>query len=348
MFKKKKDKMFVFKNKLKSTFKNQKQYKIFESKQLQGILLIVIFSFLMIVSIVQVRGFSTINSYTVGMLFGYYSYFIYVGFIVLGLCYLFQINVLIEKYIASKFNKKVYFSWLPYLFFALGIALITESIIQIVNNKTVFPGGTAFKNFFVDWWNDFTHNSGQIANSNPALPGIMNSGMVTALFMSLIVSWSGYVISIIIGLVFVVHFFYYIFYGSLIQRIRVKVFGDPNKKDKISKQEFEEYKTKIMDLSFEDSFGIIDKPNDDLVSNVKAKTTTISIENSDNMFPIDNSIDHDFEKEQTDFINLKTNQINIEKNKTKEFKLEDLESKNNISADDTFKFELDIFDSETN
>ena len=349
MFKNKNKNESMFAKKIKTSINNQKQYKIFESKQFLGIILIVIFAFLFVVSIVQVRGFSTINSYTIGMLFGYYSYFIYVGFITLGLCYLFQIDLKIEKFIAVKFNRKFHFSWLPYLFFAMGIALIVESIIKIIETKTAFPGTNVFKHFFNDWWNDFTNKKGTIPNSTSLLPDVMNAGIIVSLFMSLLVSWSGYVVSIIIGLLFVAHFVYYIVYGSIIKQIRTKIFGNPNKKDTVMKKEFEEYKTKIMDLSFEDTSGIIEKPNLEIISDVEAKTNSINISNSENIFPVTNPFEEEKIKDEDEFLIEKTNQINLEKNITTEFKLDELDKTNKIIPDiETFDFELDIFKTNTN
>ena len=326
--------------KIKASIRNQKQYKIFESKQFIGLILLVVFSFLFVVSIVQVRGLSTINSYTIGMLFGYYSYFIYIGFIVLGLCFLFQIDVKIDKFLSAKFKRKFHFSWVPYLFFSLGVALFVESIMKAIHGHTIFPGGGAFKQFFSDWWKNFTNDYGKEPGSTSLLPGIMNSGIVVALFMSLLVSWSGYIVSIIIGLLFIAHFIYYIFYGSLIKRIRIKMFGDPNKKDVIKKEEFKEYETKIMDLSFEDNSGMIEKPNMEILSNVNAKTTTISID-PDNIYPVENPLDN-IEKNEMDFVEEKTNQINLEKNLTQEFKIE-IPDEDEHKDIETFDFELDIF-----
>lgn len=337
----------IFMNKMKTSIKNQKQYKIFQSKQFLGLILLIVASFLFVVSIVQVKGFSTINSYTIGMLFGYYSYFVYAACIFIGLSWLFQIDVKIEKFIAKKWNKKFHFSLLTYLFFTLGVALIIESIIKICDTKTVFPGGGAFKDFFNDWWYSFTNDNNTIANSSTALPNIYNSGLLVSLFMSLLVSWSGYIVSIIIGLLFITYFVFYILYGSIIKILRTKIIGDPNKKNEIKKDEFEQYNTRIMNLSFEDSSPIVDKPDLELLSNVEAKTTSISFDNTQEAFPIENPLDS-IKEEQEEFIESKTNSINLEKNNTTEFDLDtSIDKKTKEIADVSFDFELDIFDTRT-
>lgn len=338
----------IAKKKIKASFNNFKQYKIIESKQFIGLMLIIVFSFLFVVSIVQVRVFSTINSYTVGMLFGYYSYFIYIGFIVLGLCMVFQIDIRIEKFIAKKFNKKFYFTWLPYLFFSLGIALIIESILKSTKSQTLFPGSGAFYDFFNDWWQSFTNDFGKIPGSTSWLPNVWNSGVVISLFMSMLVSWSGYIVSIIMGAIFISYFVFYTFYGSIIKRFRMKIFKNSNKKDEINREEFEDYKTKIMDLSFEDNNGMIDKPKLEIVKDIDAKTKNISIENSDDIFPIEKIKQNN--EEEINFVEEKTSQINLEKNLTTEFKV-DLESYNNSKSKpdiETFDFELDVFNTKTN
>ncbi|MBD5423362.1 MAG: hypothetical protein HDR43_02610 [Mycoplasma sp.] len=344
--KKLKDKSKNAKNKMKISWKNRKQYKIFESKQFLGIILIAVFVYLFVVSIVDVRGFSTINSYTFGMLFGYYSYFFYIGFIILGLSMLFQINVRFEKFIATRFERKLYFSWISYLLLSIGVALVVESIIQWVEVGSPFPDKFAFDSFLGRWWDNFSNKNG--AYGVPLLPGIKNSGMIISLFMSLIVSWSGCIVAIIVGLLLIAYFVFYMFYGSIFKKIRQKMLGNSNKKEAMNKKEFEEYKTKIMDLSFEDKSGMVEKPDLDLVSNIEAKTTTIAIDNPDIIFPIDNPFSSFEDEKSHEFVEDKTLQLNLEKNITKEFKINSIENKIKKTPDiETFDFELDIFKTST-
>ncbi len=344
-----KNKMNLLKNKMRTSFKNRKQYQIFQSKQFLGIVLVALMVFLMVLSFVQIPGFSTINSYTFGMLFGYYSYFFYIGFIIYGLSQILQINIRFEKFIATKFNRKLHFSWLLYLLFAIGIALIVESIRQWVIDRSIFPAEKAFSNFFGSWWEEFSNNRGTKLDSNPALPGIQNHGIVVALFMALVTSWTGYIVSIIFGLILISYFIYYLFYGSIIQKIKYQILGKTNKKEIITKEEFEDYKTKIMDLSFEDNSSIVNNPNNEITAHISPKTSTISITNSDLMFPIDNPLDKNAESSKQDFIESKTLQLNLEKNNTKEFKLDVVDNQLQSNAEDskTFDFELDIFKTST-
>ena len=314
-----KNKANLLKNKVKTSFKNRKQYQIFQSKQFLGIVLVALMVFLMVLSFVQIPGFSTINSYTFGMLFGYYSYFFYVGFIIYGLSQILQINIRFEKFIATKFNRKLYFSWLLYLLFAIGIALVVESIRQWVVDKRIFPADKAFSNFFGNWWDNFSNENGKIPNSNPALPGIQNQGIVISLFMALVTSWTGYIVSIIIGLLLIAYFVYYVFYGSIIKKIRYQILGKTNKREIVTKEEFEDYKTKIMDLSFEDTSSIVNKPNNEITAHISPKTSTISITNSDLMFPVDNPFNESNETNKQNFIESKTSELNLEKNNTNSY-----------------------------
>lgn len=341
-----------FWKKLKISINNQKQYKIFKSKEFIGLLILILFSFLLVVSFIQVPGFSTIPGYTIGLLFGYCSYFIYVGFIILGLSMLFQIDIRIDKLIAKKFSKKFHFSWITYLFFSIGIALIVESSIQVKNNTTVFPGPGAFKNFFNDWWKSFTqYNSETKQYGNPTLPYTWNSGIIVCLFMSLLVSWSSYIVSIIIGVLFICYFVFYTYKGSIIKLIKTKMFGDLNKKEIVDKKEFEDYKTKILDLSFEDSN--LSHNNNFSINNqndlADLKTTTISFDNTKSIFSnedivVNNNID--FDKQM---LEEKTTQLNLKNNLTSEFNLDSFENKYKDAPEiEGFDFELDIFHTSPN
>lgn len=328
----------LFVNKFRIFVNNQKQYKIWKSKYFIGLILLIVFSYLFIVSIIQIPGFSTINSYTMAMLFGYYSYFFYIAFIFYGLCLLFQIDIKIDKFIAKKFNKKLHFSWFSFLFLVIGIALIYESINNAVKFKTIFPGIGAFKFSFTEWWKSFTNNFNEYGT--PALPNINNSGIIVTFCMSLIVSWSGYVVSIIIGLLFIGYFLMYVFHGSIINKIRNKNL-EGNKKD-VKRMDFQEYKTKVLDLSFEDNEPLM---NEIEGNEIKPKTTTITI-SSNELFSDEKPFDED---EKVDFIKEKTMELNKKHNKTVEFDLEHTIKKQIINErTETFDFELDIFDTGTN
>lgn len=349
---KKKTKDSFFWKKIKISINNQKQYEIFKSKEFIGLLILILSSFLLVVSFIQVPGFNTIPGYTFGLLFGYCSYFIYLGFIILGLSMLFQIDIRIDKLIAKKFSKKFHFSWITYLFFSIGIALIVESSIQIARNTTVFPGSGAFKNFFSDWWKSFTqYNSTSNTYGNPALPNTWNSGIIVCLFMSLLVSWSSYIVSIIIGVLFISYFVFYTYKGSIIKLIKTKMFGNLNRKEIVNKKEFEDYKTKILDLSFEDSNSSSD--NNFLVNNqnnsLEIKTTTISFDNTKSIFSNEDIVINDNDELEKQMLEEKTTQLNLKNNLTSEFNFDSIENKYKEAPEiEGFDFELDIFQTAPN
>lgn len=339
-----------FSKKIKVMIENQKQYKIFGSKQFLGILLVFIFTFLMIVSMIQIRGLSTISSYTIWMLFGQYSYFIYIGFIILGLCFLFQIDIKLDKYLSTKFNRKFYFSWYAYLVFCIGIALIIDSITMLVETKDPFPGWGAFQEHFTKWWASFSNNNGQNPGSTSWLPGTDNSGIVISFFMSIIVCWSGYFVSTIIGVVLVCYFILYIFYGPIIKVIRIKIFGDPTKKENVKREDIKDHKTKLVDLSFEDNGGF----TNEFLNNKKSKSIStnsieLNLKESNNDFPITNPYEEiDFDKNNNSVeLQERTRQINLKNNNTREFSFENNSVKkewDDLNKSKTFDFELDIFD----
>lgn len=326
-------------NKIKTSIHNRKQYQIFKSKQLIGLLIVIISTFFLAVSMVQVTGFTTLYAYTFGFLFGYYSYFILFALIYVGLSILFNIDIHIEKFIVKKYNRTLNFSWLVYLFFVIGIAMIVESSILISEENKLFLGDQMFDISLHDWWNDFT-NSGNV--NNAALPSTWNSGLLPSIFLSLIGSWSGLAFTIICGILFVFHFVFYIYFGSIIAIIR----NSHTQKHKLKGQELVDHDTKILDLEFENDNNIIESKTDEDLVDFK-KTVTISIDNVDNFFDVENP-EIISENTQTDFLQMKTQEFNQQNNLIQDFNIEE-----NLGVDqrllnpETFEFELDIFDTIT-
>lgn len=329
-------KTIELKSKLQSFYSNQKKYKIFKSKQLLGLILTILSAYFFVVSIVQVSGFTTIYSYTFGFLFGYYSYFIFVALIYFGLTLIFNIDIWIEKFLAKRYNRIFNFSWFIYLLFVIGIALVIESSIQIHKNKNAFPGVDVFELSITNWWEIFT------SSSNASLPNVQNAGFIVNLCVSLIAFWAGFPVSIIIGVICILYFGYYLYYGSLITTIK----NSKIDKNKMKKAEVMEHKTRILDLSFEND-NILDNKEDlkQLGDEELQKTVTIDIDNVNNIFDV-----NEINKEQIneEFIKDKTTEINIKNDIAQKFNIDDKlnEEKKHIS-NETFEFELDIFDTIT-
>lgn len=324
-----------FKNKIRTFYSNQKKYKIWQSKQFIGLLFVFFTLYFFIVSIVQVVGFTTIYSYTFGLLFGYYSYFIFAAMIYIGLTLMFNIDIRVEKYLAKKYNKILNFSWISYIFFVIGVALIIESSILTVKGKNAFPGTDIFKLSIINWWDDFT------SSSNASLPNVWNSGIIVILCISFISSWAGFPVSIIIGIIMIAYFLFYCYYGSVIKIIR----SSKSNKIKLKKDEIEEHKTKVLDLSFENNNQI--EGNMDFVEDKDEfkKTVTIDIDDVNNIYSVNNI---NQEQNNEEFINNKTQEINIKNNQIQEFDIEEkLTNDRMLSNVNTFDFELNIFDTIT-
>lgn len=326
--------------KIKLTINNQKQYKVFKSNQLLGLIFILFFSFLAVISTVNITGFTTIFDYSFGFLFGYYSYFVFAGFIYYGLSLMFNLNIKIEKFLIKKYNRVFHFSWAVYSVFIIGISLVLESIIIIVKKNVFFPGINAFDITLSSWWTDF------INTGNAALPGVYNSGVVIALLIPLIVSWTGYPVSIILGLFCILYFVFYFYFGSIIN-----IFTNSNyKKTKLKGEELEKHETKILDLSFENENSIksdiinINLNKEEIQNN---QTALVSIADIEYAFPIEDPFKED--NKNNEFIENKTKEFNIKNNLIdKDFSIDDfVEKDRNLLDSKTFDFELDIFNTTT-
>ena len=325
------------KSKIKTSINNQRQYRIFKSKQLIGLLIIIFASFFLVVSMVQVTGFTTLYSYTFGFLFGYYSYFILFSLVYVGLSLLFNIDIYIEKFIAKKYNRTLNFSWIAYLFCVIGISLVVESSILIHQEQKLFLNFEIFDITIHDWWSNFSNPE----FTNPALPSVWNAGVLPSIFLSVIGSWSGLIFTIIIGFIFIFYFIFYVFYGSIITIIK----NSQVEKHRLKGQELVEHDTKILNLDFENENTLDSKTDEDLAD--FKKTVTISINNVDNFFDVENQ-ELISENTQTDFLQMRTQEFNQKNNLIEDFDIdESLNVDQRLFEPETFEFELDIFDTIT-
>lgn len=326
--------------KAKTALNNQRQYKIFKSKQLYGLLLVLLSSYFFIVSIVQVPGFTTIYSYTFGLLFGYYSYFIFAGFIYFGLSLLIDMDKKIEKFLVKKYNRAFHFSWIVYFFFVIGVALIIESSF-FIHRRGPFPGGNVFFQTIKDWWDGGSIGFTSGNQATAVLPCTINSGFIPTIFISLIASWAGFPVTLVIGIIFFFYFWFYIYFGSLLKVIQ----NTKHDKSKLKKREIEEHKTKVLDLSFENE-NVLEKPSNLDNGQKFQKTVTLSIDNVNNS--IFNIEDTNEENKNHEFIEEKTKEFNFDNNLLQDFNIEkDLEKDKKLSNPETFEFELNIFDTIT-
>lgn len=306
-------------SKIKEKIQNEKEYKIFQSKKFIGMLVLVLFTFLFVVSLVDIPIFTTIHAYTFGFLFGYYSYFIYVALIFQGLVLVFNLDFLITKFFVKKLNRTFYFNWMSYCILVFGIALIIESSIFFMSNGKIFNGIASFEYYYDIWWNSFR------SSNNPALPNTLNGGVVFIFFIALFSSIAGNIMTILVGSCLVLFCIYYFLCGSPFNLTKKE-----NKNHKIEKKEKKEYETKILDLSYETTL------ND----------STLEIIN-----PQINDIE-DVHSTQEEFFRSKTEEITKKQNKTKTLNSINIDVANNNQEEkedeqDTFEFELDVFNTNT-
>ncbi len=231
--------------KIDKTRKFQKNnYHIWTNGRLLSLILIGLSLLFLILSIIELPILSAVPGYTVGFLFGYYSYIFYFFIIYYSTCKLFNINIYLIKKI-SKF-KVLNYSWLNVFILTFGIMLIIETSIYINNNNEAFPGVDAWTDNFTSWWKNFT------SFNDPTKPNINNTGVIVSLILSILYSLGGTIIAIIFSLSLIFYFIFYLLYSSPIKKI-----GNKRAAKKRAADLNQEYETKIVDLSFEDENKII-------------------------------------------------------------------------------------------
>lgn len=316
-------------NKIKTKIKNEKEYKIFQNKKIIGIILSVLFVFLFVVSLVDIPIFTTIHAYTFGFLFGYYCYFVYIAMIFQGLILSFDLDVLITRFFVKKINKTLFFNWITYCIFVFGIALIIESSIAFSNNEKVFNGINSFESYYRNWWESFR------SSEDPVLPNTLNGGVVLIFFVALFSSIAGNIMTIIIGILLLLFFIYYMLFGSPFKMIKKN-----NKQHKLRKMEEQEYETKILDLSYESK--TIDNKNKEEISETE-------IIEPNQIFETNDINDNHYLQEE--FIRKKTEEISKHQSNQKiidNIEIEEVDNNNfEEHEQDTFEFELDIFNTTT-
>ena len=253
--------------KIDKTRKFQKNnYNIWTNGRLLSLILIGSSLLFLILSIIELPILSAIPGYTVGFLFGYYSYIFYFFIIYYSICKLFNINIYLIKKI-SKF-KVLNYSWLNVFILTFGIMLIIETSMYINNNKNAaFPGVDAWTDNFTSWWKNFT------SFNDATKPNIHNTGVVISLILSILYSLGGTIVAIIFSLLLILYFIFYLLYSSPIKKI-----GNKRAAKKRAADLNQEYETKIVDLSFEDENKIIVSEFGDKIVGVATQQIEIPIE----------------------------------------------------------------------
>lgn len=98
------------KEKTESYIKSQSKYGFLQNKIFLGLILLFTISLLIIISIVNIIGFTTFHAYTFSLLFGYYCYPIYAAGIFYSFVLIFNLDAKIRKFISKNFENTFNFS----------------------------------------------------------------------------------------------------------------------------------------------------------------------------------------------------------------------------------------------
>ncbi|MGL4343470.1 MAG: hypothetical protein ACRCRZ_02815 [Metamycoplasmataceae bacterium] len=273
--------------------KKKLNYNIYNRKKVLGTIFLILFSFLFILCFVQLPYLTTIHSYTIGYLFGNYSYFIYLVFIFKSLDLIFNINIHIQKYLKKYFKKiNFHFTTINFIILILGIAFISEGIYNWVNISQQQVGIEIWEINFNNWWNNF------ISSKNVLLPNFKNQGVMIIFLVTLFSFWSGFLVVILVGVALVSYSIFSFLNGSLIEKIKQLIKGKENKK-----REKQEHLEKIVDLGFEDKNPILNEKE----TKKMVKEKEIEKFDKTEIFPFDDP----FSKNEIENYEIKTKSINV-------------------------------------
>ena len=175
------------KKEIQNTEIKKPEYKLSQDKKMLGIFLLVITSAMQIFAFLKVPVFTTLHSYTIGMLLGSYNPFFYAFLIYVSLTMILSDKVTLPAWI--KFSK------LSYLFLAIAITFIGSSSgyfqSKLFNGWTTI-GGDPWK-LFPKWFDMFTkaQSAWYPENINGGLIGVFLfsfSAMITSGIGALIVA----------------------------------------------------------------------------------------------------------------------------------------------------------------
>ena len=217
---------------------NTESYNWFYDQKIKGTIIVFVSILMFIFSFLKVVFLSSIDGYTFGMLLGFYSPFVYIYFLYVGLELIFGDKFKKPSWI--KFNKKNY--WLLIL-----IIIFLSSSMGFYQSKGGFViiGAEPWKNF-QDWFDTFTNKG--ISESSSWFPGKTNGGLLGVFLYSLVATVVSGIGAIIVGVILLTIFISIILTGSSLEFHRMillkKKFNIPTrfqrkKQDKKNKLEKE-------------------------------------------------------------------------------------------------------------
>ena len=186
---------------------NTESYNWFYDQKIKGTIIVFVSILMLIFSFLKVVFLSSIDGYTFGMLLGFYSPFVYIYFLYVGLELIFGDKFKKPSWI--KFNKKNY--WLLIL-----IIVFLSSSMGFYQSKGGFViiGAEPWKNF-QDWFDTFTNKG--ISDSSSWFPGKTNGGLLGVFLYSLVATVVSGIGAIIVGVILLTIFISIILTGSSLE-----------------------------------------------------------------------------------------------------------------------------------
>ncbi|AXE61086.1 hypothetical protein DA803_03250 [[Mycoplasma] phocae] len=305
----------------------QKKYYLTRDKNILWTFVIIITTLFIIISYINIKGLSTIHSYTVNVIFGFYSPLFYCLIIFIAIYKLFNLEKTF-KFSVFHFSLGRMTSWY------LALIALTSMIFYTIEFVGIsFDGSDALKVSFKRWFELF---KGRSEIKDPALPNLYTPGFlgtfIFALF-SLFGQKAGIAIGFTTSIIFIgasIPFFF------ISDKVLLKISFSRKKREKIRKALIE---SKSKNIHYD--------PNqeNDLEKNKKINNEEfiVSIEKQQ-IDSIDNNLDDRSNKDQNLYENNLNNYSNIDNNQ--ELQKNDFKELND--NDEVDIHQIEIADNESN
>ncbi|MDD7897241.1 hypothetical protein PUW95_00585 [Metamycoplasma hyosynoviae] len=214
----------------KNKYRKEKQYFVWKDTSFLWTVLILILFSLITISYLNVKGLTTIHSYSINIFFGMFSILFYLWLILFCLKKLFNLK---NTYTARFFH----FSMWRLATLFLAIIIFGSTIYYVANKIFVTKPASAFKEVFSYWFDEFK------TNAVPALPYKYGAGIFGTFFYSLfsiVGNKAGIAISFILSITTLVVALSFFFISDL----RFKLLSFSESKRKVARQEIDKIKSK--------------------------------------------------------------------------------------------------------
>lgn len=186
---------------------NTESYNWLYDKKIKGTIIVFISVSMLIFSFLKVVFLSSIDGYTFGMLLGFYSSFVYIYFLYIGLELI--LGDKFKKPSWIKFNKKNY--WFLVL---IIIFLSTSTGFYQSKGGFIIIGAEPWKNF-QSWFDTFTNKG--LSETSSWFPGKTNGGLLGVFLYCLVATFVSGVGAMIVGIILLTIFISIILTGSSLE-----------------------------------------------------------------------------------------------------------------------------------